>query len=143
MSLPNPTAALDALTHPATTKVGRFEVRELFFGTLAVLEKIGSPLLDKDAPRTLQAWAETLYAITRPAADCLRALSGGREAYAAEAIAWADTVSNAEAAALMRAAGEALGRLNAANPTPDAPTEEAGESPDPTAAGPTAGSPGA
>lgn len=143
MITPNPPAALEALTHPATTKVGRFEVRELFFGTMAVLEKIGSPLLDANAPRTLQAWAETLYALTRPAADCLRALGGGREAYAAEAIAWADTVTNAEAVSLMRAAGEALARMNAANPATDAPTEEAGEGPDPTAAGPTAGSLGA
>ena len=129
--------------HPATTKVGRFEVRELFLGTLAVLEKIGSPLVDPDAPRSLAAWAETLYALTRPAADCMRALALGRDAYSAEAMAWADTVTNAEATALMAAAGDALRRLNAANPAEDKPDEEGGESPDPTAAGPTAGSPGA
>jgi len=134
----NPAAALEALTHPAATKVGRFEVRELTFGALAVLERIGSPLVDRDAPATLQAWAETLYALTRPAPDCMRAIGRGREAYAAEAMAWADTVTNAEAAALMRAAGEALRRLNAANPATDDPEGEAG-GPDPTAAGPTAG----
>lgn len=140
---PNPKAALEALVHPATTKVGRFEVRELYLGTLAVLERIDSPLIDPNAPRTLQAWAETLYALTRPAADCVRALAGGRDAYSAEAMAWADTVSDAEAKALVDAAGDALLRLNAANPAEDRPDEEAGEGPDPTAAGPTAGSPGA
>lgn len=142
MKSPNPAAALEALAHPATTKVGRFEVRELFLGTLAVLEAIRSPLIDRDAPRTLAAWAETLYALTRPSADCMRALAGGRDAYSAEAMAWADTVTNAEATALMAAAGDALRRLNAANPAEDKPDEE-GESPDPTAAGPTVGSPGA
>ena len=137
----NPPAAIAALTHPATTKVGRFEVRELFLGTLAVLEAIGSPLVDPDAPSTLAAWAETLYALTRPSADCMRALGGGREAYAAEAMAWADTVTNDEGARLIRAAGEALHRLKAANPSPEEPDEEAGNDavPDPTAAGPTAG----
>lgn len=138
----NPPAALAALTHPATTKVGRFKVRELYLGTLAILERIGSPLLDADAPRTLQAWAETLYALTRPSADCMRVLAGGRESYSAEAMAWADTVSNAEATALIRAAGEALRRLNAAaNPQSEDPDEEAGgdAAADPTAAGPTAG----
>jgi len=137
---PNPKAALEALVHPATTKVGRFEVRELTLGTLAILERIGSPLVDPDEPRTLAAWAETLYALTRPAADCMRALAPGRDAYSAEAMAWADTVTNAEATALMAAAGAALRRLNAANPAEDKPDEEGGEAgPDPTAAGPTAG----
>ncbi|MBQ9727358.1 MAG: hypothetical protein IJV65_07625 [Kiritimatiellae bacterium] len=138
----NPAAALDALTHPATTKVGRFEVRELYLGTLAVLERIGSPLVDPDAPRTLLAWAETLYALTRPAPDCLRALAGGRDAYRNEAAAWADTVTNAEATALMAAAGAAMRRLKGANPAEDGPEEGVVDCPDPTAAGPTAGSPG-
>ena len=140
---PNPAAALDALAHPATTKVGRFEVRELMFGTLAILEKIGSPLARTDVQPDLTAWAETLYALTRPGREAAAALARGRDAFMEEALAWAETVTNAEAAALMRAVGKALGRLYAANPATDEPAEEDGSGPDPTAAGPTAGSPGA
>ena len=54
MAARNPDAALEALTHTATTKVGRFEVRELFLGTMALLQRIGSPLLSTDAPATLE-----------------------------------------------------------------------------------------
>ena len=140
----NPTAALAALTHPATTKVGRFEVHELFLGTLAILERIDSPLLNKDAPRTLSRWCETLYVLTHPAAESAKALDCGPIAFSATALGWAETVTNEEAKELLRAAGEALMRLNAAaNTATEEPGEEAGDNavPDPTADGPTAGSP--
>ncbi len=140
---PNPKDALEALVHPATTKVGRFEVHELTLGTLAILERIDSPLLLPDAPRTLSRWCETLYALTHPAAESAKALDCGPIAFNATALDWAETVSNEEAKDLLRAAGDALRRLNAANPADDKPDEGGGESPDPTAAGPTAGSPGA
>lgn len=143
----NPAAALEALTHPATTKVGRFEVRELFFGTMAVLERIDSPLSrrDRNPSVALADWVETLYAMTHPGRACAALLDAGREAFRDAALEWADTVSNAEATALMNAVLEALRRLNQANPATDEPEEEEGgrADPDPTAAGPTAGSPGA
>lgn len=144
----NPAAALEALTHPATTPVGRFEVQELTLGMQALLQRIGSPVSDRNAPRTLEAWAETLYAVTRPASETRRSIARGREAFREEALAWADTVSNEEGIALMRAVDEAVGRLNATNLVPDnedeAPEDlEAPADTDPTADGPTAGSPGA
>lgn len=151
----NPKPALDALLHPTTTKVGRFEVRELSFGTLALLEAIDSPLYRADAPHTLYAWVETLYALTRPGREAAAKLAQGRETFAAAAFEWAEGVSNEEGGALIRAAYAALTRFLAANPTEsadepengdaDEPAEEDGgeTDPDPTRVGPTAGSPGA
>ena len=137
----NPAAALEALTHQAATKVGRFEVRELFFGTMAVLERIDSPLARPGrATSALADWIDTLYAMTHPGRECAALLDQGREAFRDAALAWADTVSAAEATALMNAVLAALRRVNAANPATDEPAEEGGEAdPDPTAAGPTAG----
>ena len=145
MIAPNPSAALDALTHPATTKVGRFEVRELTLGTMAVLQKIGSPLAAPGKELDFPAVVELLYVLTRPAGETLRLLAVGRDAFEAEAYAWADGVTNAEATELLQAAFAATGRIHAANPSSEEPDEEAGNDavPDPTAAGPTAGSPGA
>lgn len=141
----NPQAALDALLHPTTTKVGRFEVRELSFGSIALLEAIDSPLYRADAPHTLYAWVETLYVLTRPGREAAAKLAQGRETFAAAAFEWAEGVSNEEGGALIRAAYAALKRFLAANPTEDKPAEEDGGTadPDPSPAGPTAGSPGA
>lgn len=138
----NPAAALVALTHPATTAVGRFTLHEPTLGMQALLERLGSPLVLPDSPRTLEAWAATLYALTRPASESRALLARGESAFREEAFAWADTVQSAEALALIREAGAAMRRLSEANPAPDeAAAEEGAESPDPTAAGPTAGSP--
>ena len=137
-----------ALTHPAATKVGRFEVREPTLGMIAILERIGSPFAVRGAKRDFSAYVETLFALTRPATDSLRLLDRGRDAFRAAAFEWSDTVSSAEGAALLRAAVAGIGRFEDANPAPedgaDAPEDqEAPSDPDPTAAGPTAGSPGA
>lgn len=145
MIAPNPAPALDALTHPATTKVGRFEVRELTLGTMAVLQRIGSPLATRGKELDFPAICELLFVLTHPAKETLRFLAVGRDAFEAEAYAWAEGVTNAEANELIKAAFAATGRVHAANPSSEEPDEEAGDNavPDPTAAGPTAGSPGA
>ena len=144
----NPAAALDARTHPATTRVGRFEVREPTFGMIALLERIGSPFAVRGAKRDFSAFVETLFALTRPAIESLRILEKGRDAFRAAAFEWADTVSSAEGTALLRVAVAGIGRFEDANPatedgddTPEDP--EAPSDPDPTAAGPTDGSSGA
>lgn len=145
MIAPNPAPALDALTHPATTKVGRFEVRELTLGTMAILQRIGSPLATAGKKLDFPAICELLFVLTHPAKETLRLLSGGHSAFEAAAYDWADGVTNAEATELLQAAFAATGRIHAANPSLEEPDEEAGNDavPDPTAAGPTAGSPGA
>ena len=145
MIAPNPAPALDALTHPATTKVGRFEVRELTLGTMAVLQRIDSPLATRGKELDFPAICALLFVLTHPVKETLRILAGGRDAFEAEAYAWADGVTNAEATELLQAAFAAAGRVHAANPSQEEPDEEAGgdAAADPTAAGPTAGSPGA
>lgn len=145
MIAPNPSSALDALTHPATTKVGRFEVRALTLGTMAVLQKIGSPLATGGKDLDFPAICELLFVLTHPAKETLRLLFGGHSAFEAAAYDWADGVTNAEATELLQAAFAATGLVHAANPSQEEPDEEAGNDavPDPTAAGPTAGSSGA
>ena len=140
MIAPNPAPALDALTHPAATKVGRFEIRELTLGTMAVLQKIGSPLAT-GKKLDFPAICELLFVLTHPVKETLRLLAGGLSTFEAVAYAWADGVTNAEATELLQAAFAANGRVHAANPSQEKPDEEAGNDavPDPTAAGPTAG----
>lgn len=144
MIAPNPSAALDALTSPATTKVGRFEVHELTLGTMAILQKIGSPIATRGKDLDFPAIVELLYVLTRPASETRQILAGGRDAFEAAAYAWADGVTNAEATKMIQAAFAATGRVHAANPSSEDPGEEAGDTavPDPTAGGPTDGSPG-
>lgn len=134
----NPPAALAALCAPGSVRVGRFEVRELTLGHLAVLEQIGSPLADRSAKRSLAAWAETLYALTRGAAECFALLASGRDAFREAAMRWAEGVRTDEALAMIRAVGASGGRLSAVLP-PAASGEDAEA--DPTDAGRTAGSP--
>lgn len=135
----NPAAALDALTHPASTPCGRFEVREYTLGALAILDEIGSPFLRKDAPKTLPAFVETMFAMTRPSAESRRLLARSRDAFAAAAAEWADGVSVREGAELLSACSAAIARFAAANPAEDGGGEPEEDDPDPTTAGPTAG----
>lgn len=140
----NPAAALEALTAPPSRRVGRFEVRSLTLGLHAVLQRIASPLVTRDAEPTMEAWAETLFAMTRPGRESARLLAEGREAFRAAALDWADAVSEAEGAELIRAAADALLSAGRANPAPDEPGDDddgAPEGADPTAATRTAGSP--
>lgn len=140
----NPDAALAALTEPAARRAGRFEVRALTLGLHAVLQRIGSPLVDPAAEPTIEAWAETLFAMTRPGRESAALLAEGREAFRAAALDWADGVPESEGAALIRAAGEAMRAANAANPAPESEGDpEEGGAPhgaDPTAATRTGGS---
>jgi len=142
-TISNPAAARAALLSPPSRRVGRFELREPTLGLLALLEETGSPLAVADAPRTLRAWAETLWAMTRPGPEAAAKLAEGRGAYARAALEWADGVSAAEAAELIRAACASMGRFDEANPAPD-PGGDDGDGEvqaDPTAGGRTAGSP--
>ena len=148
MATKNPDAALEALTRPAKTTVGRFEMREPTLGMMAILEKIGSPFAVRGAKRDFSAFVETLFALTRPAVESLRLLEKGRDAFKDAAFEWSDTVSAAEGADLRRAATAGIGRFNDSNPAPynedDSPEDpEAPSDPDPTADGPTDGSSGA
>lgn len=135
----NPAAALEALVHGATTQVGRFEVREYTLGAFAILDEIGSPFLRKDAPKTLPAFVETMFAMTRPSAETRRLLAQGRDAFAAAAAEWADGVSVREGTELLSACAAAIARFAAANPAEDGGGEAEEDDPDPTMAGPTAG----
>ncbi len=141
----NPAAALAALTAPASVRVGRFEVREITLGLMAILDSIDSPFLRPGAPASLPRFAESLFAMTRPSAETRRLLARGREAFSAAAAEWADGVSVREGTDLLLAASAAVRRLSDANPAADGTGEdgtgEDGEArgPDPTAGGPTAG----
>lgn len=145
-TLENPAAALEALTAPPSRRVGRFEVRTLTLGLHAVLQRIASPLVTPGAEPTMEAWAETLFAMTRPGRESARLLADGREAFRAAALDWADAVSEEEGAELIRAAADALLSAGRANPAPDETggdeeDDGAPEGADPTAATRTAGSP--
>lgn len=99
-----PKKALDAL-NAAPAKCGRFEARPVTLGMAGVLEAIGSPLATGRDPGSLAGWTETLYAMTRPAAESKALLAGenGREAFRRAADEWADTVSMPEATELVLA----------------------------------------
>lgn len=127
MAQRNPKRALRAV-NAAPAEVGRFTVRPFTLGLAAILEEIGSPLAgDSPAPRGVGGWTETLFAFTRPASESKALLGGrdGRAAFARAAAEWADGVSVAEAAALIRAAADAA--LVAANVHPDGDGGEGGK----------------
>ena len=106
MSKGNPEKALAAL-NAAGIECGRFTVRPLTLGMCAVLDAIGSPLVGGPAPKGVGGWAETLFAMTRPAAESRRILaSGGRAAFSVAAAEWADGVSADEAVSLCGAAAK-------------------------------------
>ena len=106
MSKGNPEKALAAL-NAAGIECGRFKVRPLTLGMCAVLDAIGSPLMGGPAPKGVGGWAETLFAMTRPAAESRKILaSGGRAAFSAAAAEWADGVSADEAVSLCGAAAK-------------------------------------
>ena len=133
MSSGNPERALAAINADAA-ECGRFAVRPLTLGMCAVLDAIGSPLMGGPAPKGVGGWAETLFAMTRPAAESRRILaSGGRAAFALAAAEWADGVSAGEAVALCGAAAKSA--ETALGVHPDGDGGDGGgpaESPDPT-----------
>ena len=137
----NPAAALEALTAPPSRRVGRFEVRSLTLGLHAVLQRIGSPLVARGGgaePPSMEAWAETLFAMTRPGRESARLLAEGREAFRAAALDWADAVTPEETRELVLAALGQLSGAARANPSPDGGPDE-GDGPDPSGATRTAG----
>lgn len=143
-AMKNPDAALAALTEPAARRAGRHEVRSLTLGLHALLQRIGSPLVDPDAAGTMEEWAETLFVLTRPGTESALLLAEGRESFRMAALEWADGVTEAEAAGMIRAAAASVSGANAANPRPDGGEGEdggEGRNPDPTGATRTAGSP--
>lgn len=132
MALRNPKAALEASTVPLEHPAGRFTVREITLGTLAILEQLGSGGADAGAP-----WmdiVEKFYAMTHRAADCGALLADGRAAYRAAALAWADGLSPEDIQVLTQACNAASARLHAAS----AAAEQSGEDGDDIVQNPTA-----
>lgn len=125
----NPTRALAAFTAPPSVKVGPYEVREITLGLAGVLEAIESPLVTGRKPQRPMEWASTLFAMTRSTEESERLLASGREAYAATAAAWADTVPLAHARRMLEAVLAAGKRLADVSPDEDddGDDDEAGE----------------
>lgn len=98
----NPEMALRALNASPVTVCG-FEVRPVTLRMCCVLDEIGSPLVTGERAQRLGAWAGTLYAMTRDAAESQRLLASGRGAFDDAAMAWADGVPMAAAFSLIRA----------------------------------------
>ena len=134
----NPTRALAAFTAPPSVKVGPYEVREITLGLAGVLEAIESPLVTGRKPQRPMEWAATLFAMTRSTEESERLLASGREAYAATAKAWADTVPLAIGLRLVEAVTKSIGRLNGIE-AEDADDVEGGAEGNDLAAGRTAG----
>ncbi len=113
----NPKRALDAFNAPLTTDVGGAAVYEITLGLAGVLEAVGSPLHTGLRPESLDAWAPTLYALTRPAAESRRLLaSAGADGYRKAAQEWADATPVALGKRLIEAATAAVQRLNGISP---------------------------
>ncbi|MDD4059181.1 MAG: hypothetical protein PHW08_00585 [Kiritimatiellae bacterium] len=123
----NPTRALAAFTAPPSVKVGPYEVREITLGLAGVLEAIESPLVTGRKPQRPMEWAATLFAMTRSTEESERLLASGREAYAATAKAWADTVPLAHARRMLEAVLAAGKRLADVSPDEDDDGETGGD----------------
>jgi len=123
----NPTRALAAFTAPPSVKVGPYEVREITLGLAGVLEAIESPLVTGRKPQRPMEWASTLFAMTRSTEESERLLASGREAYAATAAAWADTVPLAHARRVLEAVLAAGKRLADVSPDEDDDGETGGD----------------
>ena len=134
----NPTRALAAFTAPPSVKVGPYEVREITLGLAGVLEAIESPLVTGRKPQRPMEWAATLFAMTRSTEESERLLASGREAYAATAKAWADTVPLAVGTRLVEAVTASVDRLNGIEAEDDGASEGGAEGND-LAAGRTGG----
>lgn len=134
----NPKRALDAFNAPTAVKVGPLEVREITLGLAGILEAIGSPLCTEKLPATVDGWAPTLYALTRPPEESRRLLAaGGRAGFERAATSWSDEeLAVGVARRLIDAATAAVNRLNGISPDGDG---EAGAEGNGMAAGPMAG----
>lgn len=155
----NPTRALAAFTAPPSVKVGPYEVREITLGLAGVLEAIESPLVTGRKPQRPMEWAATLFAMTSSTEQSERLLASGREAYAATAKAWADTLPLAHARRMLEAVLAAGKRLADVSPEEDdddegdegggdaapgnSPAATAGSSPSPRSAPSASAGPGA
>ena len=104
----------DALLSGGEDVPGAGRVREVTAGVLCVLERVASPFATGSAPDSgagLAPWLETVYAMTRPAAESWRLLSKGREAFGAAAAAWADGIAPAALDAALGACARSVRRL--------------------------------
>ena len=133
----NPNAALEALTTPAENQVGRFRVREITLGTLAVLERLTRTDADEKSEGTWLPVVERFFAMTHPASECGALLARGRDAYRAAALEWADEITPAELQAITAACNAATARLHAASAATDGGATAQGANP--TEATPTGG----
>lgn len=88
-----PQKALDALATPGKVTLGQ----------VALLEKIGSPLL-KEGTLVAADAIPSLYLLTLPAKEGVKHL----ETLQADAFAWADTLTNVQYGSLQQAAIKAL-----------------------------------
>lgn len=127
----NPERALAAL-NAATIDVDGHGVLPVTLRLACVLEAVGSPLATGEAAAGMAAWAETLYAMTRPAAESQRLLAKGRDAFRAAAMEWADGVQMRTALRLVAAARRQTAAATGVNPEPE-DGGDAGEAPAATA----------
>ena len=136
----NPKRALNAFNAPAATPVGTYEVQEFTLGLAGVLEAIGSPLSTGERIATVEEWAPTLFACTRPPETSRKLLaSGGVAAFEHAARAWADALPIATGRSLIRTVTDSLNRLNGVDPDGGDADGEAGAEGNALAAGQTAG----
>ena len=99
----NPEKALEAL-NAAPIEVDGYEVGVVTLRKACVLGELKSPLVTGRDGDDMTAWAETLYAMTRPAQESQRLLAKGRDEYRAAVMEWADGLPMQTALRLIAAA---------------------------------------
>ena len=110
----NPVSAIDAITTPGERPVGRFVVREITLGTLAILERLSMQTPSGNTDGTWMPVIERYYAMTHSAKDCGKLLSDGIDCYRAAALEWASDITPSEIQALTECCNAATARLRAA-----------------------------
>ncbi len=110
----NPVSAIEAMTTPAEQAAGRFVVREITLGTLAILERLSMQTSSVNTDGTWMPVIERYFAMTHSAVECGKLLSAGVECYRAAALEWASDITPSELKALTECCNSATARLRAA-----------------------------
>lgn len=86
-------------------------VREITLATGALLEQVGSPLMDGRTPENFMDMLPTFFVMTRPPAESMALLAQGDEAFDAAMIGWADTLPPSAFVDLSKAVRDVNARL--------------------------------